>query len=96
MASDRTPPTRIPAPLSLLSLCPFVPLSLRPFVRPSVPPPLRASLPPCLRAFPLQRLGVLRDELRDGIVPHQEVSELLPLGDQEMHRLINRARGEIH
>src|SRR3954462_7172630 len=78
-----------------LTLLPRIPL---------VRPPLLLSNHPSDRPLPrrpadrfgvLQPGGVLRDVLRDGVVLHQELAELLPLGDHEMHRLADLAGREV-
>ena len=44
----------------------------------------------------LQLRRVLRQELRHRVVLHQELAELRPLGDENVHRLVDRARRKVH
>src|SRR4051794_26022504 len=43
-----------------------------------------------------ERLGILRDVLRDRVVLHEELAELLALGDQEAQRLVDLLGREVH
>ena len=44
----------------------------------------------------LQALSVLRDEIRDRIVAHEELTKLIALSDKKIDRFVDFAAGEVN